>query len=151
MFVWALKRSVINRIKDTAAAAIAGEALYGVVVEYALPPNPERVCVYGSRARSTRTQVSAEHGVLFREDTLIDIRVRVQELGGDIADTEMVAEGICQAIAVAVTAEPRLTPGGSVAVTATDQDPTIISPDPDPYVTVNVVLTVSLSMFTRGS
>jgi hypothetical protein len=151
LIAWAAKRSVVARIKAWADQAVQGDALYGVEVHYALPPNPDRVCVYAGRVRSSRTQASGEHAVLFREDVALDVRVRVQEPGGDVESAERAAEGICAAVASAVSAEPRIVgSGGSVAVAATDQDPTIVAPDPDSTVTVNAVLTVSLSLMTPG-
>lgn len=150
LVAWAAKRSVISRIQAWADVAAADDPLYGVQIEYALPAEPERVCVYGGRVRSTRTQAGGEHALMFREDIVIEVRVRVYEVGGDPEDTERTAEGIAQRIAVAVSAEPRIT-AGSVAVTSTDADPTVLSGDPEPAVTVNVVLTVTLSMLTPGT
>jgi hypothetical protein len=148
LVAWTAKRSVIARIQSWSASTTG--ALAGVEVDYALPPEPDRICVYGGRVRSTRVQVTAENALVFREDIIIDIRVRVQVLGGDIEDAERTAESISQAVAVAVSAEPRITTG-TIGVTATDQDPTIVAPDPDPYVTVNVLLSVTMSMLTQGS
>lgn len=138
----------MNRISDW--ADLAGNGLSGVEVNYALGPNPERVSVFGGRARSTRQQAGGEHAILFREDIVVEVRIRVQVLDSDIEDAERQGEQIAQAIAVAVSAEPRISTG-LVAVTATDQDPTIISPDPDPYTTVNIMLSVTLSMLTAGA
>lgn len=148
LLAWVAKRSVISRLQ--AWSDMTGNGLSGVEVSYALGPNPERVSVYGSRLRSVRAQAGGEHANLFKEDVVVEIRIRVQVLDSDIEDAERQAEMIAQAIAVAVSAEPRISTG-LVAVTATDQDPTIISPDPDPYTTVNVVLSVSLSMLTAGA
>jgi hypothetical protein len=147
---WAAKRSIIARIEAWADIAPPGDALADVEIAYSMPPVPDRVCVYGGRARSVRTQAGGEHALLIREDITVDIRIRVHEPGGDDASAERTAEGVAQRIAAAVSAEPRLTTG-SVLVTATDQDPTIVSPDPDPFVTVNVLLIVTLSMLTPGA
>jgi hypothetical protein len=153
LIAWAAKRAIIARITNWADPAIAlpADPLYGVQVGYTLPPQPDRICVYGGRVRSVRAQATGEHASLFQEDVTVEVRVRVFEPGGDVEDTERVAEGIAQRIAAAVSAEPRLTSTGAVAVTSTDADPTILSPDPEPSVTANVVLTVSLSMFTQGA
>lgn len=150
LLLWAAKRAVILRIKDQSSTALPGDTLYGIEVDYALPATPERISVYGGRCRSIRAQAGGEHGLLFREDLTIEVRVRVQELGDDINHAEMTAESICQAIALAVSAEPRLVPSGLVAVTATDQDPTAVFSAPEPMVTVNVSLTVSISVNSVG-
>lgn len=148
---WAAKRSIMARITNTAAGAAQGTPLYGVQVAYALPPNPERICVYAARVRSARAPATAEFGVLFREDITLDIRVRVQELGGDIQDAEQVAEGISRAIALAVTDPMQAQIAPLIYVSATDQDPTIVAPDPEPYITVNAALSITLSMNTSGA
>jgi hypothetical protein len=149
LLAWAAKRAVIARIQAWVDIAPSTDPLYGLQVGYVLPPEPERTCVYGGRVRSSRTQTSAEHAALFREDVTVEIWVRVFEPAEDVVDTERVAEGIAQRIAVAVSAEPRISTG-SVAVVATDADPTVLSPGPEPSVAVNVVLTVALSMTTAG-
>lgn len=148
LLAWAAKRAVMARIAAWADLGYTG--LDGVEVTYALGPNPERISVYGGRVRSTRAQAGGEHAIFFQENIIVDVRVRVQVLDSDIEDAERQAEQIAQAVAVCVSAEPRISTG-SVAVTATDQDPTIVAPDPDPYVTVNLILSVSLSMLTPGS
>jgi hypothetical protein len=150
LVAWAAKRSILARIQAWADQAAPGDPLAGLDIAYSLPVNPDRVSVYGGRTRSTRTQAGGEHALLIREDITVEIRVRVNEQGGDDESAERTAEGIAQRIAVAVSAEPRITTG-SVLVSAIDQDPTVISGDPDPWVTVNVVLIVSLSMLTGGS
>lgn len=149
LVAWAAKRSVISRIQAWSDVATADDPLYGIQIEYALPAEPERVCVYGSRVRSTRAQATGEHAVMFREDIVVEVRIRVYEPGGDPEDTERTAEGIAQRIAVAVSAEPRIA-AGAVAVTSTDQDPTVLTGDPEPAVTVNIVLTITLSVNTAG-
>lgn len=149
LLAWAAKRSVIARIQAWADVATATDPLYGLEISYSMPVQPERVSVYGGRVRSVRAQVGAEHALMMREDITVDVRVRVHEPGGDDVSVEATAEQISQRIALAVSAEPRISTG-SVLVTATDQDPTIVSPDPDPWVTANVLLTVSLSMLTSG-
>jgi hypothetical protein len=147
---WTAKRSIMARITNTATGAAQGTPLYGVQVAYALPANPERICVYAARVRSARAPATAEFGVIFREDITLDIRVRVQELGGDIQDAEQVAEGISRAIALAVTDPAQAQIAPLIYVSATDQDPTIVAPDPEPYVTVNAALSISLSMNTEA-
>jgi hypothetical protein len=150
LMAWAAKRAIIARIEAWAEVADSDDPLYGIQIAYALPAEPERVCVYGSRVRSTRTQATGEHATLFREDITVEVRVRVFEVGGDPEDTERTAEGIAQRIAAAVSAEPRIVIG-SVAVTSTDADPTVLSGDPEPSVAVNIVLTVTLSILTPGA
>lgn len=147
LLMWTAKRAVMARIGDWADLGYAG--LSGVEVTYALGPNPERISVYGGRVRSTRAQAGGEHANLFQENVIVEVRIRVQVMDSNIEDAEREAEQIAQAIAVAVSAEPRISIG-TVAVTAADQDPTIVSPDPDPYVTVNAILSVSLTMLTPG-
>ena len=139
------------RIRNWAEAATdESDALYGVQVAYALPDAPDRLIVYGSRARSVRQQVSAEHGVLYREDIVVDVRIRVYQPGDDAEDAERTAEQIAQRVSAAVSAEPRLV-RGTVGVTATDADPTVTVPDPDPSVVVNLLLSVTLSMTSGGA
>ncbi len=150
LITWMAKRVIAARIAERAASAAEGDALAGVQVEYALPANPDRVCVYLGRARSSRALAAAEHNVLYREDVLVDVRIRVSQPGGDIEEVEGLVEDIANRVADVVSEEPRLAPGGSVAVTVIDQDPTIVSPDPDSSVTVNAVLTVTLSMTLPG-
>jgi hypothetical protein len=143
---WAAKRSVIARIQAWAdAQAGTGQPLDGVEVAYSLPPEPDRVCVYGGRVRTSRTARTAERNVLYREDITVEVRVRVVELGDDVAAAESIAEGIASVVASAVSAEPSLTMG-SILVAAVDSDPTMLMPGPEPSVTVNVGLTVALSM-----
>jgi hypothetical protein len=150
LLAWAAKRAVIARIQSWADQAATTDPLYGVQVSYILPPDLERICVYGGQVRSVRTQVTGEHAVLFREDVTVEVRIRVFEPGGDVQDTEQVAEGIAQRISVAVSAEPRITVG-SVAVAAMEEDPPAMVGDPEPSVAVNVLLVVGLSMITPGA
>ena len=149
LLAWAAKRAVIARIQAWADEASESDPLYGVQVSYVLPPDLERVCVYGGQVRSVRTQVTGEHANLFREDVTVEVRIRVYEAGGDVQETERVAEGIAQRVAVAVSAEPRITVG-SVAVSAMEEDPPALVGDPEPSVAVNVLLIVGLSMITPG-
>lgn len=148
LITWLAKRIILARIADRIELADVDDPLYGVESAYALPANPERVCIYLGRARSSRTQSSAEHAVLFREDVLVDVRIRVNLPGGDIQVAEETVEAIANRIATVVSAEPRI--ADAVAVTAIDQDPVIVSPDPDSSVTVNAVLVVSLSAQLAG-
>jgi hypothetical protein len=150
LLAWAAKRAVIARIQAWSDEAVSTDPLYQVQIGYVLPPEIERVCVYGGQVRSIRTQVGAEHALMFREDITVEVRVRVFQPAEDVQDTERVAEGVCQRIATAVSAEPRISTG-SVAVTAMDQDPPALSPDPEPSVVVNVLLVVALSMNTPGA
>jgi len=150
LLAWAAKRAVIARIQAWSDLATAGDPLYGVQISYTLPPDIERVCIYGGQVRSIRNPATAEHGNLFREDVTVEVRVRVYEAGGDVQDTEQVAEGVCQRISAAVSAEPRITVG-SVAVAAMESDPPALTGDPEPGVAVNVLLTVALSMITPGA
>ena len=152
LLAWAAKRAVIARIAAWADTSFAqpSDPLYGVQVTYALPADIERVCVYGGQVRSVRAQASGEHAALFREDVTVEVRVRVFEAGGDVQDTEQIAEGVCQRIAVAVSAEPRISTG-SVAVASMESDPPALTGDPDPGVAVNVLLTVALAMNTPGA
>ncbi len=151
LITWMAKRVIRARIAERAVSAAEGDALAGVQVEYALPAHPDRVCVYLGRARSSRAPSTAEHNTLYREDVLVDVRIRVSLPGGDIEEAEGTVEDIANRIADVVSQEPRLAgPGGTVAVSVVDQDPTIVSPDPDSTVTVNAVLTVSLSAMVAG-
>lgn len=127
----------------------SGDPLDGVQVAYSLPPEPDRVCVFGGRARTSRSAPLAERNTLYREDLSVDVRIRVVELGDDIASAEATAEAIAGQIAQAVSADPPLIIG-SVLVAAVDADPTIVTPGPEPSVTVNVGLTVVLSLNTAG-
>jgi hypothetical protein len=144
---WAAKRSIIARL----SAQAEGGTLDGVQVAYSLPPEPERQCVYGGRVRSVREQMTAEHSTqLFRSTTTVEIRVRVVELGDDVEEVDRTAEGICNAVAVAILAEPRIAgPGSQVGVTALDADPTAISPGPEPTVVANVGMIVTLVLPVR--
>jgi hypothetical protein len=150
LLAWAAKRAVIARIQSWADQAATTDPLHGAQVSYILPPDIERVCIYGGQVRSVRTQVTGEHAVLFREDVTVEVRIRVFESGGDVQDTEQVAEGIAQRICTAVSAEPRITVG-SVAVAAMEEDPPALAGDPEPSVAVNVLLVVGLSMITPGA
>jgi 2,4-dienoyl-CoA reductase-like NADH-dependent reductase (Old Yellow Enzyme family) len=150
LMVWAAKRAVMARIQSWADMQEGtGEPLDGVQIGYSLPPEPDRVCVYGGRARSSRTAPTAERNTLFREDITIDVRVRVVESGDDVESAERTAEGVAGQVSRAVSADPALVIG-SVLVGAVDTDPTVVSPGPEPSVTVNVGLTVVLSMNTPG-
>jgi hypothetical protein len=152
LLAWAAKRAVIARITAWADTSFAQptDPLYGVQVAYTLIPDLERVCVYGGQVRSVRAQASGEHAVLFREDVTVEVRIRVYEAGGDVQETEQVAEGIAQRIAAAVSAEPRISTG-SVAVVSMESDPPALIGDPESGVTVNVLLVVLLSMNTPGA
>jgi hypothetical protein len=150
LLAWAAKRAVMARLQAWSDVATSTDPLYQVQIGYTLPPEPDRVCVYGGRVRSVRAQATGEHGVMFREDVTVEVRVRVFAPGDDTDAAERVAEGIAQRIATAVSAEPRITVG-TVAVVAMDADPTVVVPDPEPSVAVNVALTVALSMMTPGA
>lgn len=150
LLLWAAKRAVIARLQSWADVSAPTDPLYALQISYLLPPDVERVCVYGGRVRSSRTQATGEHAVMFREDVTVEVRIRVFAPGDDVQETERLAEGIAQRIAAAVSAEPRISTG-SVAVSAVDSDPTVMIADPEPGIVVNVGLTVSLSMNTPGA
>jgi hypothetical protein len=150
LLLWAAKRAVVYRIQSASDSAQPTDPLYGLQIAYSLPPDPERICIYGGRVRSSRSQSTGEHALMFREDATVEVRVRVFEAGADVQDAESVAESIAQRIAAAVSADPRIVIG-SVAVSAVDSDPAVLVPDPEPGVIVNVGLTVSLAMQTPGA
>lgn len=147
----AMKRAVMARIADLADAAGPADALYGVQVSPHLPPEPDRKCVYGGRLRFTQRPLMGERNVANEQTIVFDIRVRVVELGDDVDETESTAESIEQAIAVGLVAPPSLTgSGGWLDVVAGDSDPTVVSPNPEPAVTVNRVLTVQAVVARAG-
>lgn len=146
LVMWAAKRAIVARIQAWADMQEGtGEPLDGVQIGYSLPPEPERVCVFAGRTRSSRTAPLAERNTMFREDITVEIRVRVVEYGDDVAAAEGTAEAIAGQVAAAVSADPPLALG-QILVGAIDTDPTIVAPSPEPAVTVNVGLTVVLSM-----
>jgi hypothetical protein len=150
--MWAMKRSVMARIQAWSdQQAGTGLPLDGVQIAYTMPPQPERVCVYGGRPRAVRELVTGERAVMFREDITVEVRVRVVELGDDAQDAERTAEQICQQISQAVSAEPQLSQTGPVAVAAVDEDPIVLGAGPEPSTAVNVALTVSASLMTAGA
>lgn len=148
LLTWAAKRTIIARLQAVQALAESGDPLADAQIVYALPDEPDRVCVYGGRARSTRRQVSAERNALHEEIVVVEVRVRVFEPGDDQQSTEAVAEAVAQRVSQVVAGIEAM---GTVGVTATDQDPTVVSPDPDPYVVVNLVLSVTLALTSGAS
>lgn len=149
----AVRRSVIGRIQDWRDAATPSSALYDVQVEQALPPEPERVTVYGGRLAWTRAEVLAERNVAHTMTITYDVRVRVVELGDDIASAEARADAIEDAVTRAIQADPPLAGGsGRVVVTSGDADPVVIGIGGDGFtaVTVNRGITVTVTITAAG-
>lgn len=144
-----LKRAVMARLADLTDP---GDPLHGVQVATAMPPEPERLCVFAGRARFVRREVTDMRAGLFEHTVTFEIRIRVVELGGDIDAAEKIGEDIAAAVAAAVSAGPSLVgTAGTIAVTGGDSDPTVIAPSPEPSVTVNQSVTVTAVVVKAGA
>jgi hypothetical protein len=149
----AVRRSVIGRIADYAEQAEPGGALHGVEVAAAMPPEPTRRLVYGGVLRWVRRDVLAERNAAHELVMTFDVRVRVVELGDDIAEAELIADRIEDAITDAVHANPPLAGAfGRVVVTSGDADPVVVGLDRDGFtlVTVNRGITVTVTIVAAG-
>ena len=143
-----VKRSIMARIAalDLADPSDLGDS---VQVSPALYPEPERKAVFGGATRWVQRDVLAERNVAFDQVITFEVRVRVVQPGDDIDGTEKEAERILSLVTDGVLANPDLTSGkGRIVPSSGDSDPIVLSPSPEPQVTVNlgVVFTVTISV-----
>jgi hypothetical protein len=135
-----LKRAIVERIREMDLT----DARDGtpVQVESAPPPVFALRSVYANTVRWSQTELTAERALMARQTITVEIRIRVQDAGGDIDEAERTAEEIQAAIAAGVVAQPDLLAGaGSLYASSGDADPTVVAPDPESKVIVNLGVT----------
>ncbi len=163
---WALKRSVIGRLRNLASGALTpyagtdilaeGHPEFGgpVQIAYYLPAAPDRLCVYGTSMRAGRQPITGEGSGLYAtgqafgmsvETVSLELRVRCHSPGDDVEAVDAVSSRLCQAVASAVLDGPALFQQGTMILQTINQDPTILAPQPEPSVITNVSL-----LFTAG-
>lgn len=143
-----VKRSIIARIRSLQLAdpSDLGDS---VQVTPTLLPEPERKAVFGGATRWVQRDVLAERNAAFEQVITFEVRCRVVQPGDDIDGAEREAERILSLVADGVLANPDLTGGrGRIVPSSGDSDPIVVSPNPEPLVTVNLgmVFTVTLSV-----
>lgn len=150
LLVGPVKRSIIARIR-TLQLADPDDLGDSVQVEPTLPPDPERKCVFGGRAQWVQRDVLAERNVAFEQTITFEVRVRVVAPGGDIDAADREAERIMSLVASGVLANPDLTGGrGRIVPSSGDSDPIVVSPLPEPSVTVNIGMTFTVTLSVVG-
>ncbi len=158
---WALKRSVVARMRRLAAGGLApwpgtemladGDPQFcvPVQVEYVLPAAPDRLCVYGTQVRAARRQLTAEPSGRYQggqaygmyvETVSLEFRIRCYQPGEDVEAVDAVTSRLCQAVTAAVVNGPVLFEHGSIVLANINQDPTALAPNPEPSVITNVSL-----------
>jgi hypothetical protein len=145
-----VKRSIMARIAslDLADPDDLGDS---VQVAATLPPEPERKCVFGGATRWTQRDVLAERNTAFEQVITFEVRCRVVQPGGDVDGTEREAERILSIVSDGVLALPDLTGGrGNIVPSSGDSDPIVLSPGPDPKVTVNLGMTFTVTLSVLG-
>lgn len=141
-----LKRSIIARIASLDLAGYPGDE---VEVAATMPPEPERKCVFGGRTTWAQRGILGEPNIAFEQVITFEVRVRVVEPGDDADGAEKEAERIISAVTVGVLQQPSLTGGrGTIVPSSGDADPVVVTPGPEPAVTVNlsVVFTATLAV-----
>jgi hypothetical protein len=170
IIAWPLKRSALARLAafadgtkpiphglEVLLAPLVSTSDVPVEVSYAIPDEPDRVCVYGTPLRASRAERTAEAGggyatnsgmqAVVAETVTLELRARVYEPGDNIEGVDRLLGDVCQAVATALTYE-RLFAQGAMALTSVTQDPTAVSPSPDPYVIGNALLTFTAQVVT---
>jgi hypothetical protein len=139
-----MKRSIMARIGNL---NLGDE----VQVSSTLPAEPDRKCVYGGRVRWAQREITDMKGVVFVQTITFEVRVRVFDLGDDVDGVEAEAERIISAVADGVVALPSLVgTAGTLVASAGDQDPTMLSPGPEPSVAANFSVTFVVTVTTGG-
>jgi hypothetical protein len=157
ILAWPLKRSAIARLQAIAAGTQpppAGAELlvsappgHPVQVEYVLPAEPDRICVFGTPLSSSRREGTAEQAGFQIEMVRLEIRVRVYDPGEDLDQVDKTLGDMCTAVATAITSVP-LAGMGRIFLSGVSQDPTAIAPSPEPSVTGNASLTFTAELVT---
>lgn len=143
-----IKRAIIERIRSL--DLVDDEGL-PVQVESTLPQNPERLCVYPGAPRWTLSEPVAERSLMTQQVITLPFRIRVELPGGGVEEAERVAEALQARIAAGVVAEPYLLANaGSLLATSGDSDPTVLAPDPDSRVIVNLGLVFTATVVTTA-
>ncbi len=144
-----LKRTILARIEALDLSDDLGEP---VQVLAAPAAQLDRQAVYPGVVRWSQRELTAERSLAMQQTITVEIRIRVEHGDGDIDNAEMRAEATQRAIAAGVVAEPFLLGGaGSLVATSGDADPTVVAPDPDPKVIVNLGLTFTAVVNTGGA
>lgn len=142
IIAWPLKRLAVARLKaiadgteppPTGAELLLSTAARPVEVAFSLPSEPERVSVYGIPLRSAFDELTAESPSTFGEVALIGFRVRVFEPGEDEMSVDQQLGDMCTAVVTALLTVP-LAATIRVWLTAMQQDPTVLTPGPEPSV-----------------
>lgn len=156
---WALKRSVFARMAKLSSGALApwpgtelfaaGHPEFGapVQVEYFLPAEPDRLCVYGTSVRASRRPLTEELKAAVETCTL-EVRVRCYAPGEDVETVDRVTSDLCQAVVSALTEGEPFFRQGSMTLQTINQDPTMLAPHPEPSVITNVALTFIAEVVT---
>jgi len=143
LLAWPLKRVAFARLMSYAdgsvtppagAELLISTATRPVEVAFSAPAEPERICIYGAPLRATFEEVTAESPATFGEVALVGFRVRVFDPGEDEIGVDQVLGDMCTALTIALLTVP-LFAQGRVWLSAMQQDPTILTPAPEPSVT----------------
>lgn len=144
-----LKRAILERIRELALTD--SDTGLPVQVSPTMPPVIERRCVYAGAVRWSQTELTAERAAVTRQTVTVEIRIRSEDAGGDIDKAERDAEALQSAIAAGVVREPFiLGDAGSLVATSGDADPTVVAPDPDPKVIVNLGIIFTATVNTTA-
>lgn len=116
-----------------------------VQVSYMFPAAPERLIVHAGAARFTRSQALAEWAQAVEETVVVDIWLRVQELGGDLRVADQKCEDLA-GLVIGALSSPRGIGAGltfSDVTSGTNPQP-VAAPNPEPTITSTLVLQVSV-------
>lgn len=142
-----LRRLIVARIANLGLVDETGQPIQ---VQTNLPPGIERRCVYAQPARWVMSETTvAERALVATQIITVEVRIRVEEPGGDIDDAERIAEEIQSAIASGVTTHPEaigLDQRGRIETSSGDADPTVVAPDPESRVIVNLGLVFTITL-----
>lgn len=139
-----MKRSIMARIKSLDLGD-------DVQVSNTLPAEPERKCVYGGRVRWSQREITDQKAMVFVQTITFEVRVRVFDLGDEVAAVEEEAERIISAVADGVVGGQSLVgTAGTLVAAAGDQDPTMVSPGPEPSIAANLSVTFVVTVTTGG-
>lgn len=136
VLLFAAKRAVID--------ALASQ-LADVQVEYSFPANPERTLVYAAGARFTRQQALAEWASAADETTVVDIWLRVVSPGDDTRAADGQLEELAAAVLDVLSTHRDVGSGLTFNdVTAGTAPEPLSTPNPEPTITVRLLMQVSV-------
>jgi hypothetical protein len=148
ILAWPLKRVILSHINGIVTGQTVPppgtEPLVWtrerpVEVAHFEPPEPDRICVYGTPLRGTVREVTAEYTGLGTEGPAVELRVRIHEPGEDVIGVDTQLGQVLDAVVSAVLDQPLL-PGGRLWLAAYAQNPPALTPTPSPAVTITAGL-----------